>query len=725
MLKIIAAIAASVALLTPGTCKPDTTAGGKSESGTLNATSEDSGSGVDTGSGVDSGSGVDTDRDHDAEGSATAATRMVQFDDCDALLDHLRDEYAQRAGPWGFDHRGGIPRRLAINDGPEEIAWTHGVNDMAVPLAEPVAVEEASTGESQPVEGTDYSGTNVQETGVDEPDIVKTDGRRIFTVARGRLVVVDAASKQETGSVAVIDGNDPELLIHGDSVLLVTNTVSHFGTGLLVAVQRISVAGGVPQIVETLLAEGEYVSARSVGGIARLILRYDPRPNFPFVRSWTRESEPVAEQANRAAVLDSTLDDWLPRYSVGGGDPSNGSLLADCTNVHVPSEYAGFGITTVASLPFDDEFDPAATATVIAPGDTVYASAESVYVATTRRIPSWRPADTFIWPGPPQDQVTSIHRFGVAAGGSARYAASGEVAGIIHNQFSLSEHAGHLRVVTTENVSWGPNPESFVRVLRQKGDRLMEVGSVGDIGRGERVQSVRFVGDIGFVVTFRQIDPFYTIDLSDPTDPVILGELKIPGFSSYLHPIGDDFVLGVGSEADFSGRVTGAKVSLFDVSDLTAPSEVAVWSAPKGWSDVGWDHRAFLWWAPEKLAVVPVSVRNGWSGAVVLRVAEGTIDEVGYIEHALAVERRPPDECWHWPIRELPLEFSGDTSVEFRHPVSGCPPAYQPREIVRAMVIGDEIWTLGRWHGRYVNYESPRLQVNDLRSLEHLAALDL
>ena len=292
----------------------------------------------------------------------------------------------------------------------------------------------------------------------------------------------------------------------------------------------------------------------------------------------------------------------------------------------------------------------------------MYASTGSLYAATTRWIASDASDDEDAWEEAWRNRSTSIHRFDISDASNARYEASGEVPGVIHNQFSLSEHAGHLRVVTTTGGPWGDDSESQVRVLRQDGDRLIEVGSVGDIGKGEQVQSVRFVGDIGYVVTFRQIDPFYTIDLSDPANPAIVGELKIPGFSSYLHPIGDGMVLGVGSDADSEGRVTGSKASLFDVSDLAAPREIAVWTAPDGWNDVGWDHRAFLWWAPESLAVIPVTVWADWSGAVVLRVADGTITEVGRVDHELEGEMTGQTDCREITAADLPAD--GAASVE-------------------------------------------------------------
>ena len=341
---------------------------------------------------------------------------------------------------------------------------------------------------------------------------------------------------------------------------------------------------------------------------------------------------------------------------------------------------------------------------------------------------------------------------------------------MIRNQFSLSEHAGYLRIVTTVGDPWGEESESQVRVLSTDGDVLVEVGSVGDIGRGENVQSVRFVGDVGYVVTFRQIDPFYTIDLSDPTDPRILGELKIPGFSSYLHPISDTLVLGVGSDADDEGRVTGAKVSLFDVSDLTAPREVAVWTAPDGWNDVGWDHRAFLWWAPEELAVIPVTVWNEWSGAVVLRVTDGTITEVGRVDHEIEGEEPGRTDCRELTPADLSSTDMEDFTTELEYMISDdytavlacepgeagmtgfecypepffvdeaerlgllrgdesvsiCWPSDSPNVIVRSIVIGDELWTLGfKGWGSFDGQTPARLHVNDLQTLARLAALEL
>ncbi len=726
----------------------------------------------------------------------TLTSRLVAFGDCNSLLDYLHDEYSARVGPWGLDNEGpmvGIAQAESADDSVETVA-----SDSDASMSAPSSV--GVTGE-----GTDFSGTNVQEAGVDEADIVKTDGSRIFTLASGRLVVVDVADRAKIGKVRVADGWNYELFVNGDSLLLIAQNHAERSNqgngGPQTVLQQIDVSNGNPEIVETLTIQGSYISARSVGGTAQVVLRYDPHWYFPFVYPQNESGRETAAAANRAAILATTLDDWLPHYTTNAnGDPSQGSLLLPCSAVHAPTVFSGFGVTSVVSVPVGEPIDPTRSTAVTAASSIVYASTSSLYVATNRwedpDVVTADDTDTSVtsiladasdviseaiaddndesdedfW-----QQRTTVHRFDIT-GGAASYESSGEVQGVIHNQFSLSEHDGYLRIVTTTGDFWGERSESQVRVLDTSGSQLREISSVGDIGRGENVQSVRFVGDIGYVVTFRQIDPFYTIDLSDPTNPQILGELKIPGFSSYLHPISDTLVLGVGSDADpATGRITGAKVSLFDVSDLSAPAEVAVWSAPDGWNDIGWDHRAFLWWAPEQLAVLPVTIYGDrfddhWAGAVVLRVDDATITEVGRIDHEVPGEVPGQTDCRRITGSDLRSNDHNTFSTELEYLVSDdyrvvlacgdgdegmtgfecypeswldqeglelgllrgdenisiCWPSEEPNKISRSIVIGDELWTLGHKSGGSFNGSTKaRLHVNDLQSLDRLAALVL
>ena len=223
-------------------------------------------------------------------------------------------------------------------------------------------------------------------------------------------------------------------------------------------------------------------------------------------------------------------------------------------------------------------------------------------------------------------------RFDISDPERTVYRGSGSVSGFLLSQWSLSEHRGVLRVVSTDAPAWwgaGRESESALTTLRQAAGALVQAGRVGGLGKGERVYAVRFVGDVGYVVTFRQIDPLYTVDLADPDRPRVLGELKIPGYSAYLHPVGEDLLLGIGQDATEEGRPTGTQLSLFDVSDLRRPTRLHKQSLGLGWSAAESDHHAFLHWPKTGLVVVPFG-----SEAAAFRVGRARgITEAGRIDH--------------------------------------------------------------------------------------------
>jgi hypothetical protein len=176
-----------------------------------------------------------------------------------------------------------------------------------------------------------------------------------------------------------------------------------------------------------------------------------------------------------------------------------------------------------------------------------------------------------------------------------------------------------------------------VRVLRLEGDQLVEIGAVAGLGRTEQIHAVRFLGDLGYVVTFRQTDPLYVIDLRDPAAPKRAGELKIPGYSAYLHPIGEGTLLGVGQDATAEGRILGAQLSLFDVRDPAAPARVAT-LAVGGQAAAEFDHHAFLWWGATGQAVLTVQDYDQKSGepemkALVAQVSPTAVAAQGSLTH--------------------------------------------------------------------------------------------
>jgi hypothetical protein len=214
-------------------------------------------------------------------------------------------------------------------------------------------------------------------------------------------------------------------------------------------------------------------------------------------------------------------------------------------------------------------------------------------------------------------------------------------------------------------------------VLTQRGDGLQYVGSVGGLGEGEQIYAVRFIGTVGYVVTFRQVDPLYTLDLSNPRSPRVVGELKIPGYSSYLHPVGADRLIGIGQDADADGMVRGGQVSLFDVGDAASPARLDTFLMAGGWSDAEHDPHAFLYWPDEELVVIPVWWDgSAWpeagptaarpfvthaGGAVVLRIDGDSLAEVGVLSHGRA---------------SAELDYPADPTIR------------------RSLVIGDTLWTL-------------------------------
>jgi hypothetical protein len=277
---------------------------------------------------------------------------------------------------------------------------------------------------------------------------------------------------------------------------------------------------------------------------------------------------------------------------------------------------------------------------VLAGGQTVYSSLDRFYVATTSWAPPELIADGDIeeWT---ENYTTDLHAFAISADEPTQYVASGAVEGSLLNQFSLDEHDGYLRVVTTTGSPWSESDvsESQLVVLDEVGGELTEVGRVDGLGKGEQLYAARLLDDVGFAVTFRQVDPFYVLDLGDPTAPSITGELKIPGFSTYLHPIDDGRVLGIGQDVD--------------VSDPADPRELAVWTLPNANSPAEYDHRAFQMWGTT--ALLPVQSWGGsFNGLYLLDIGESTIDVIGRITQQAAVAQ--PPGCRKVEASEVPVD---------------------------------------------------------------------
>ena len=592
-------------------------------------------------------------------GSLQFAARLKPASSCDALLDHLRNEAAARVGPYGLNG-GGVVAFDAMGARTTIAAAGRGDTPTAAPRAQESKGDSGTP--SSGAGGSGFSTTNVQEVGIDEPDLVKTDGSRILVIANGSFHVVDLKGPKPTlvGTVELADDEfqPTEILVAGNRVLVFGTAVA-FRRGGPMPMPQARIAGiasdiapsgvqnatiieldlsqpATPRVVKRLEVEGNYVTARQVGAVARVVVRSYPQ-ELPFVSPQNQAGEARAKELNEQTVRESTLENWLPLYRLE--DPAGNELqsgqLAKCTNVDLPTEFAGFGTLSVLTFDLSKSIGNGDAVSILSNGDTVYASDENLYVATTSYVEPDRQTAKASFAA---EFSTSIHSFDISGDDPASYTASGTVPGHLLNQFSMSEHDDHLRAATTNGSPWASGTDSSITVLKRDGDRLVRVGQVSGMGKGERIYSVRYVGATAYVVTFRQTDPFYTVDLSNPAAPRVVGELKIPGYSGYLHPIGDHHVLGIGQDATDQGRVTGTKVSLFDVTDLANPTEVASWKQANSNTQAEYDHHAFLYWPERKIAVLPVFNYSGrgdaLNQAIVLSVDSAAgIKEIGRISH--------------------------------------------------------------------------------------------
>ncbi|WP_344893254.1 beta-propeller domain-containing protein [Actinomadura meridiana] len=546
--------------------------------------------------------------------------RLVAYDGCDALLDGLRQATAEKVGPYGLSD---MPLGLAED----------GMSRGKVPQAAPV-----------PGGAPEHSTTNSHEPGADEPDLVKTDGRRIVTLTDGRLRVIDPVTRKVVHTLDIPGAQRRgigQLLLSGDRVLVLSESWP------LVSLPRRAMPGkvrpwphparpttrltlvdlsGTPKVIGNLTTESDYLDARQSGSTVRVVVRNRPDIDFPGHGADPKK----AVQENKAAAMKAPLGAWLPEFQVdaGNGGPAK-KYTPPCDQVSRPASYTGSAMLSMLTLDLSRGLgDPQAIA-VTADGATVYGNGKSLYVTGT-------PPRPFLWKEPSKaiEQKTDVYKFDVSGKGRPRYVASGSVKGDLLNQYSMSEYGGNLRVATTVGRFGADRErsESSVHVLAQDGARLGEIGRVDGLGKGERIYSVRFIGAAAYVVTFRQVDPLYVLDLKDPRRPRLTGELKITGYSAYLHPMADGKLLGVGRDADTSGRTRGLQVSLFDVSGQ--PRKVASYQVKGASSQAEFEPHAFLYWPRSGLTVIPVDRPGGGTNdALALKVSGTSISEIGTVKH--------------------------------------------------------------------------------------------
>ncbi|MEZ6113260.1 MAG: beta-propeller domain-containing protein [Pirellulaceae bacterium] len=556
-----------------------------------------------------------------ADTNADAATRIATFESDESLRQYLldsavaryRDQFGQPATWWAY------PMYYS-----ERVA----------------AVADA--GISLDSANLSYQGTNIQVAGVDEGDLVKTDGEFLYIANADKISIIDARSTDDLKIAAELDNADwiSDLFVSGDRLTVISThygLTPQFGLAIdvwspiasepntLVRVYDIADRTSPALVSETSL-DGSVVTTRRIDDRVYLVLNdylnfpqpevlcdgevtppparislwsdYWPAPAEPTGKGCVYESE--ADYVSR--VGGSIADLALPRFDVkdAAGDVIVEGSLLDATDLYQPLADEVWNLTSIVTFDVGQSVPQpeTAVATFTTATSTVYMSADNVYLIDAQYLSD--------------GASTAIQKFNLdSETGGVTLVATGSVPGTTINQFAVDEYAGYLRVATSEG--WGEERSNNLFVLGQDGEALTTVGSITDIAPGESIFAVRFMGEEAYLVTFRFVDPLFTIDLSEPTDPVVVGELKIPGFSNYLHPVGEGLLVGLGRDGE--AFASDPQVSLFDVANPSDPQRIdqvvlsGMWAS---WSEAFSNHHAVSYFAESGILVFPMQTYGPW-----------------------------------------------------------------------------------------------------------------
>jgi uncharacterized secreted protein with C-terminal beta-propeller domain len=528
----------------------------------------------------------------------------------------------------------------------------------------------------------DYSTTNIQVAGVDEADIVKTDGEHIYLVSGNRTIIVEAYPPEQAQVLSEIEleGTAIGIFINGDRLVVFEHETPYYDYYDMPAVREYAIMPYVsprviikvydisdkanPRLQRELSADGQYISSRMIGDYAYVVVNEpvyeeDDEINLPTIYSEGHEKEIPATD-----IYYSDVVDYYYMYT-----------------------------TIIAINIQEDNQEPTYETILLGASSNLYVSMNNIYLT----FPVWGRdvGDT---------GKTSVHRIHIE-GGVMNYTASGEVPGMVLNQFSMDEYAGYFRVATT---TYGQTTDNNVYVLDMS---LNITGSVTGLAPTETIYSARFMGERGYLVTFKKVDPLFVIDLSNPYNPRELGYLKVTGYSDYLHPYDENHIIGIGKETTDAGEFAwyqGVKISLFDVSDVNNPVEISKLEIGDRGTDspVLWDHKAFLFDRSRNLLVMPI--------------LEAEVDQSKYPGGV-------PANAYGEPVYQgaYVFDISVDEGLELKgrithvgnvtDPEQGYYYYYSPFSVERSLYIDDILYTIS----------DAKIKMNDLENLDYINEVQL
>jgi hypothetical protein len=580
---------------------------------------------------------------------------------------------------------------------------------------------------------SEYSTTNNQVSGVDEADFIKNDGQYIYILADGALQIIDSWPPETAERMASypVEGLARKLFIWGDRALVYSSLdavdpmdsrassladtydectygfdCEFQGDGLAMKVTLLDLSDrNDPQLIRETYLRASFINARRIGNIVHTVASYpdlwlpellywpdgiSPYRGFGDIRALTGDiidspdEEPSEDESarldriralfaelaanNRELIESAAIEDLVPDFddTVYANDSSREmrSPFGSCNGFLVPDVRDGRAMLSVLSVDLDAEDDMSATTIIGRPG-AVYSTAESLYVAVNH---SYSGRGRWFFPSPDSlTQSVTVHQFKLGdEEASSRYKASGLVDGRILNQFSMDEYDGSLRMATTLQSS----RDNSLTVLHRTGHELEVIGEVTGLGPDETIRSVRFDGDVAFIVTFKKTDPLFVLDLSVADSPRLRGELKIPGFSTYMHMLDEDHLLTIGYDGDDRGTFAwfqGVQLQIIDVTDLDDPILLhrEIIGSRGTSSEAAMNHLAFNFQAEQGVLAVPMTLCEGssggsqfgpyltFSGLLVYDIdIDMGIEEIGGISHVEAESAYDPQSpalsCSNW-----------------------------------------------------------------------------
>lgn len=473
----------------------------------------------------------------------------------------------------------------------------------------------------------DYSKTNTQVQGVDEADIVKTDGTHIYYLANEKLTIINTENASQMKEMSTIEFDETftpeELFFNNDKIIVIGTRFEYDEREKRIGIDddylypnymdKTYTSAKIynvkdktnPTLERTVEVEGSYLTARMID--SNVYIASNKYMYYAYICNMYKASE-------------LNEDDFKPHYLDTATSNETKSINFDC--IYYIPEFEDTNYLNIVAFNITNNQE-ANVESYLGAGEEIYASKENLYVTKTK-YDYEKNNKTSI--------TTEIYKFNLN-NANCTFAKAGDVPGSVLNQFSMDECNGYFRIATTDSTSW--NSESNTNNLYVLNENLETIGKIEGLAKGERIYSVRFMGNRAYMVTFVETDPLFVIDLSNPTTPTVLGELKIPGYSKYLHPYDETHLIGIGEDTEvvnygYGDRVVtnGMKMAMFDVTDPNNPQELYnVKIGEKGtYSELLYNHKALLFSKEKNIIAFPISITDNdykvtFQGAIVYGVS--------------------------------------------------------------------------------------------------------